>query len=73
MFWAPPIPQDLYFPIGFIFTLIGLISVAWLAFYLENSRDLPRPDRIIGILFRLIIMSLSLGFGIFLLSMVDII
>ncbi|OLS19550.1 MAG: hypothetical protein HeimC3_44970 [Candidatus Heimdallarchaeota archaeon LC_3] len=73
MFWAPPIPQDLYFPIGFIFTLIGLFSVAWLLFYLEHSRDLPRPDRTIGILFRLLIMSLFLGFGLFLLSMVDLI
>ena len=73
MFWAPPIPQDLYFPIGLIFTLIGLFSVAWLIFYIENSRDLPRPDRILGILFRLVILSLFLGFGLFLLSMVELI
>lgn len=73
MFWAPPIPQDLYFPIGLLFLLIGLFSLAWLVFFVENSRDLPTFDRYLGLFIRLVIMAFFLGFGIFLLSMVDII
>jgi hypothetical protein len=73
VFWAPPIPQDLYFPIGLIFLFIGLFSLAWLVFYVENSRDLPAFDKYLGISIRLIIMAFFLGFGFFLLSFVQII
>ncbi|MHA2104338.1 MAG: hypothetical protein ACW981_13005 [Candidatus Hodarchaeales archaeon] len=73
MFWAPPVPQDLYFPVGLLFTLIGIFSLAWLVFYLENSRDLPPTDRYIGVAFRMIIMAFFLGFGIFWLTLIEII
>lgn len=73
MYYAAPFSSGLFFPLGVIFGLIGIFCVGWLLFYVENSRDLPTRDRAIGIFLRLFLMSIFLGFGVFLLTRIQLI
>ena len=73
MFYAAPIPDNLFFPLGVIFGIIGVFCAGWLIFYVENSRELPTRDRVLGIFFRLILMSIFLGFGAFAITRIQLI
>lgn len=73
MAWNPLIPTDFYLPLAFVFTLVGIFAFLWLLFFVETSHDLPRRDRIIGLAIRLIVMAITLGPGVFFITLVNII
>ncbi|MHA2362759.1 MAG: hypothetical protein ACXAC7_02290 [Candidatus Hodarchaeales archaeon] len=73
MAWNPIIPGNFILPLALLCTSIGILAFIWLLFYIEHSRDLSRKDRIIGTLIRLIVMSITLGLGIFFFTRVDLI
>lgn len=72
MAWDPVISADLYLPLALLGTIIGLLALIWLLFYVDHSRDLSRRDRIVGTFMRLITMSISLGFGIFFFTLIEV-
>lgn len=61
MVFYTPVSPDFYFILALTFTVIGIASFFWMMFFLETSRDLSNKDRVIGLLFRLILFSLTGG------------
>ena len=63
MAFNPPLPADLYWLFAFTFTILGIAAFLWLIFFVETSRDLSKRDRIIGLVNRILLSSITLGFA----------
>ncbi|MHA1206390.1 MAG: hypothetical protein ACTSSO_02340, partial [Candidatus Hodarchaeales archaeon] len=59
--WKPVIGEDLYYPLAFLFSLLGISAIIWLIFFVETSKERTVRERIIGTSIRLIVMSICIG------------
>lgn len=62
-FFGNPIyfDENLYYPLALVFSVLGILSTLWLAFFVETSKERTIRERIIGSTIRLVLMSLFLG------------
>jgi hypothetical protein len=63
LFFGNPIyfDENLYYPLALIFSVLGILSTLWFAFFVETSKERTIRERIIGSTIRLVLMSLFLG------------
>ena len=72
MVFYTPVSPDFYFILAFVFTIIGVAAFFWMIFFLETSRDLSNKDRVVGLLIRLVVFSLTGGTALVFLNLVGV-
>jgi len=63
MVYNTPISPELFFPLAFIFSILGIFGFLWLLFFLENSRDLSNRERVFGLITRLLFFAFCSSVG----------